>query len=1069
MTLDLRFPFTDFPIVGTEFTFAGIGDNRVEIARYVIDPALDIIIPASELWVKWEADRNNTGLINARFPAAGFSKDEFFARFLSPPPAFWAPLFVNPRAAVYLIIYCKGDTPRGACCRNQLAGNGQPIQCTDNLPITGCLRPGRWLKDRTCAQNQFQPPCGEHACCTPGGCQDATFAECATFQDPTSLGLPCTNNSHCPGRVCQPDGFCSPRAGVWQIGGFCDPGVPIGIPFECAFYQCYFASGDCFDPEEEICCGVQFGCSPSACPPGTKCDPGGVCTNRAGCNNIFCCNEVCATDTFCCEVAWDGSCVNRAVQRCELPPGNDLCANDSSPSIGAQALMVNSLGNGRYEAFTDANNAFAVANAGDPFACCNKAGADVPVAGTLWYKFVMPTEAQQGIIQPTTARIHTCSTPGSNTAIDAVLALFSVGVPGNEATECSTLNIVACADDREDCGSGQQADICVENLVAGLTYYIMLGSSNSAFQGQYNLEVEIPCNRILPVNNTCDNAQTIPTGSPVALDFSLLNATIDCPGEDCVNALKNDVWYEFAATCLGKATFQTCGPTVNDEDPDTALVVYRVTNLQDTCDVDTADVVGCNDDALVNTAEHGRRSQTCEFSGLQCDTSASCEFRCSVGGGPCITEKECHYCLLQPTRSCNDNADCFTCFFAVNGAPVSCTVPSAPQVPTAECPGLNNSCRFTSDNSCFKPHDMPPDFIEACVKEPCNSSCGTAASVTIPVTPGAMYKVRLGGDFGAEPDGVLTVTCTQQDCNNNQQPDLKEIQMGTAIDCNENEEIDACEIAAQPSRDCNNNGKLDVCEINRDSVAPGGPFFCIGSCAADCNSNGKIDSCDIAACTNPNNPACKDCNTNGKPDSCDIANGTSMDVLPPTGVPDECVPNACTTISSSSDCYIDPLQPHGVLNAVPAQGILTLDLVMNTGCTASSLPPAITVSVHPAGGPVPAIQSVTGTGNMATITFATPIPPNKWTCVSLTLTPAQQVCVGFLSGDVDRNRANAPATDAPVLIAALNSVPTPALLTQADMNRSNILTAEDLITYMNLLNGADAFIPWLPQNLPPCP
>jgi hypothetical protein len=55
----------------------------------------------------------------------------------------------------------------------------------------------------------------------------------------------------------------------------------------------------------------------------------------------------------------------------------------------------------------------------------------------------------------------------------------------------------------------------------------------------------------------------------------------------------------------------------------------------------------------------------------------------------------------------------------------------------------------------------------------------------------------------------------------------------------------------------------------------------------DCNGNGVPDAEDIANCTG--GPACDDCNLNAVPDECDITAGTSLDVTPPLGVPDECV------------------------------------------------------------------------------------------------------------------------------------------------------------------------------------
>ncbi|MGB0716717.1 MAG: hypothetical protein ACPGXK_12615, partial [Phycisphaerae bacterium] len=84
------------------------------------------------------------------------------------------------------------------------------------------------------------------------------------------------------------------------------------------------------------------------------------------------------------------------------------------------------------------------------------------------------------------------------------------------------------------------------------------------------------------------------------------------------------------------------------------------------------------------------------------------------------------------------------------------------------------------------------------------------------------------------------------------------------------------------SRDCDGNGIPDSEDLSE----------CVGdpSCS-DCDGNGQPDSCDIFAC-NENSPAfpgCDDCNLNGVPDACDIQTGTSLDIEPTDGVPDECV------------------------------------------------------------------------------------------------------------------------------------------------------------------------------------
>lgn len=84
---------------------------------------------------------------------------------------------------------------------------------------------------------------------------------------------------------------------------------------------------------------------------------------------------------------------------------------------------------------------------------------------------------------------------------------------------------------------------------------------------------------------------------------------------------------------------------------------------------------------------------------------------------------------------------------------------------------------------------------------------------------------------------------------------------GTGADCNENMVLDALDIQSGSSEDCNGNLVPDECEIDRNSTAPGGPFYCVpgeAECAPDCNNNGVPDPCD------------EDCNENGTPDDCEL-------------------------------------------------------------------------------------------------------------------------------------------------------------------------------------------------------
>jgi len=107
------------------------------------------------------------------------------------------------------------------------------------------------------------------------------------------------------------------------------------------------------------------------------------------------------------------------------------------------------------------------------------------------------------------------------------------------------------------------------------------------------------------------------------------------------------------------------------------------------------------------------------------------------------------------------------------------------------------------------------------------------------------YTVRggplLGPTFGSEqhiyyfrPEGDYGVT-----------PLLVAIKgLGELIDCNQNSVPDAQDINSGYSEDCNGNNIPDECEIDKNSTAPGGPFFCEENCNPDINDNGIPDECE---------------------------------------------------------------------------------------------------------------------------------------------------------------------------------------------------------------------------------
>ncbi len=1145
--IDLRQPFALGPIPGTAFTFSGRGERSLEVARYTV-PANETVFITNPTWVSWKPDRGSTGAVNARRNQAGFSTPQGF-QFDAPGfPGAWQPFIsadLRTPFIFYVVIYCRGEAPRGACCPDQPAIANQPPICIDDLPVTSCLN-ARWLGNQTCAQNTFSPPCGTHACCMPNDeCSDLNFDACQAIKDsntpvvrcqtnddcpqnrqcvqdlPCGPGLPpCPRNSTCQNNVCTDGPFCSLRTGIWRPGQFCGFNLQ-----RCPIYQCFFGTGDCLSGDTQIDCpsGEDF-----ECPGEQRCmvppEAFNICSARLGCGNLDCCDTVCrfdpqgGTGRFCCQVQWDATCAQLAQEFCSVAPGNDFCS-DPSPNRGLATITINpATGAG----FVNANNRGGTGSATDPLACCNKRGGDIPVAGTLWYEFTMPTI---GTPPATTARIHTCFTPGSTDPLDSILEVFSVGNSTNESTTCSSLTIIGCNDDSPTCGGGSRfSDVCVQGLQPGQKYVVMIGSPTGDGQGPFRLDVAVPCPRVLPVNNSCGAATALPSNMSQSVPFNLQNSTVSCPTEFCTDdagvdvasTMGNDIWYEIFAPCTGAMRVETCDANPSPlTDPPTSLVVYQITNPANPCPPLASNVVGCNNDAPVSPADFLVRPQACEFSGTcsgngapcdpvnvcpdgqtcvktSCQTDTNCKRVCSVTSEVCNTAADCNFCQDTGT-ACLVNADCFTC--GVGGA--LCTS-------AADCP-QGVGCSFTQN--CITTG-------QTCVQEDCISSCGASASTTVPVFVGAPYQIRLGGDFGATPSGNMSITCQQHDCNNNNVPDLIDFQTGVLKDCNRNNIGDSCEIAQNAALDCNNNGIPDRCEIDIGSTAPGGPFFCLTNCQPDCDNNGRIDSCDLAACIS--SPGCMDCNANGQLDRCDIADGTSQDANT-NGIPDECegppcVPpdcndnNVCTTdvcvagvcqhtpiqcppgevchpvngcgpaaqctgIASMvpPNCEIDARQPHDLNDQGLVFGESSFQLTFNAGCDAGTLTPgSFTVSAVPGPAPAPTIQSVVGAGNVATVTFSGPIPPQNWTCVTHTAS-GNQKCFGYLPGDVNASRGST-AADINALINSLNNVPgfvRPLFAT--DANRSGGANASDILRVIDLLNGAQAFDPWLNRSLPVCP
>lgn len=272
ITIDLREPFSDTAIPGTAFTHQGLGSGALELVRHWI-PA-EIEVPVEEtLWVTWVSNKHNTGLVSTRFAEAGYSASEYYQWSTTTAPPSWVSLSTAPADTAYLVVYCRGEEPDGACCYH----NGVPHACLDDMPLTSCGK-GRWLFNETCAADAFDPPCGTHLCCLPGD-------ECADLNQ-----LDCANGS-----------------GVWKGGTFCSIDANL-----CRHYACLVSTEPCTLSHDSPGCNNRFCCEPvcdinkSCCTDSWSHQCIQVDRNHCGCDSLAP-GEYCAPFTSQSNVNYPGS------------------------------------------------------------------------------------------------------------------------------------------------------------------------------------------------------------------------------------------------------------------------------------------------------------------------------------------------------------------------------------------------------------------------------------------------------------------------------------------------------------------------------------------------------------------------------------------------------------------------------------------------------------------------------------------------------------------------------------------------------------------------------------------
>lgn len=299
-----------------------------------------------------------------------------------------------------------------------------------------------------------------------------------------------------------------------------------------------------------------------------------------------------------------------------------------------------------------------------------------------------------------------------------------------------------------------------------------------------------------PDNNDCTHATTLLADGTYT--FTTLGALTDGPpvaGSGCSN-VDQDVWFRYIAGCTGNLTVSLC----LDTDYDSALAVYTGC----LCGANLGPLLGCNNDACGPASEvivpvTANQCYLIRIGGNAAATgSGSLIIGCvPTGQGACCNAS--HQCTITTEAACqppsvftlgspcspitcpasehDDCADAQTISgdglypFDTTGATTD-----GPPVSGTGCTDVNQDVWFAYTSTCTGQlfislcdaanFDTALAVYNGCVCDPlgaqlaCNDdACDTQSQLSIPVTLGQCFLIRVGGKGSAAGVGTLGVTC----------------------------------------------------------------------------------------------------------------------------------------------------------------------------------------------------------------------------------------------------------------------------------------------------------------------
>ncbi|QOI99089.1 MAG: hypothetical protein HRU70_00725 [Phycisphaeraceae bacterium] len=386
-------------------------------------------------------------------------------------------------------------------------------------------------------------------------------------------------------------------------------------------------------------------------------------------------------------------------------PYNDSCALAATISTGATPFSnVNATTDGPAEPGP-----------------CTIAAYD-QIGADIWYTHVPACSG--------TLSINTCGT-----AFDTKIAVYA-GCPTGPG------QALACNDDA-DCGLASRLTL---QVTGGSTYWIRVGGFQAA-TGSGTLTLSGPnCGPAAPLNDSCFDAQWAADG--VTITASTAYATNDGTASCGSSSTSPDVWFAYRPQISGSVAVQTCGSGY-----DTVLSAYSGacgSLTQIACNDDTA----CNGNGLVSRVTFNATAGSTYLIRLAGYNGATGAYALTVQGGGGVVPPTNDTCANRSGISLGLTP--FSTFGAATDGPAHNDCGAGGLIYNdiwfnypAQCDGL---LRVSTCDSPFDSRiavylgsgcDNLPARLLACNDNA--DGCGTGSSVTVPVSSGNNYTIRVGG------------------------------------------------------------------------------------------------------------------------------------------------------------------------------------------------------------------------------------------------------------------------------------------------------------------------------------